>query len=130
MPREKPADAKIMTTKEIADKLVAYCRQGKFEEAQRELLSQDAVSIEPEDTPMGPRETKGLAAIIEKGRRFMSALEAVHSLSVSDPLLAGSSFACTMTMDATMKGEGRTTISELCIYVVESGKIVSERFHP
>jgi hypothetical protein len=128
--REKPAIPKAMTTKEIADKLVAYCRQGKFEEAQRELFSGDAVSMEPEDTPMAPKETKGLPAIIEKGRRFASALETVHSMKVSDPLLAGSSFACTMSLDATMKGQGRTTISELCIYVVAGGKIVSEQFHP
>jgi hypothetical protein len=119
-----------MNTKEIADKLVAYCRQGKFEEAQRELFSKDAVSVEPEDTPMAPKETKGLPAIIEKGRRFASALETVHSMKVSDPLLAGNSFACTMSLDATMKGQGRTTISELCIYVVADGKIVSEQFHP
>ena len=38
-----------MTTKEIAEKLVTYCRQGKFEEAQVELYSKDAISIEPED---------------------------------------------------------------------------------
>jgi hypothetical protein len=36
------------------EKLVTYCRQGKFEEAQVELYSKDAISIEPEDTPMAP----------------------------------------------------------------------------
>ena len=119
-----------MTTKEIAEKLVTYCRQGKFEEAQSELYSKDAISIEPEDSPMAPKETKGLSAIIEKGRRFSSALESIHSMEVSDPLLAEGSFACTMRLDATMKGQGRTTISELCVYVVAGGKIVSEQFHP
>ena len=119
-----------MTTKEIAEKLVTHCRQGKFEEAQAELFSKDAISIEPEDTPMAPKETKGLAAIIEKGRRFSSALETIHSMEVSDPLLSEGSFACTMSLDATMKGHGRTTISELCVYVVADGKIVSEQFHP
>jgi hypothetical protein len=121
---------KTMTTKEIAEKLVTYCRQGKFEEAQSELYSKDAISIEPEDSPMAPKETKGLSAIIEKGRRFSSALESIHSMEVSDPLLAEGSFACTMRLDATMKGQGRTTISELCVYVVAGGKIVSEQFHP
>lgn len=119
-----------MTTNEIAEKLVSYCRMGNFEEAQKALYSKDAISIEPEDTPMAPKETKGLPAIIEKGRRFSSALETVHSMKVSDPLVAVSSFACTMSLDATMKGRGRTTISELCIYIVAGGKIVSEQFHP
>ena len=119
-----------MTTNEIAEKLVSYCRLGQFEEAQKALFSGNAVSIEPEDSPMAPTETKGLPAIIEKGRRFSSALEAVHSMKVSDPVVAVSSFACTMSLDATMKGRGRTTISELCIYIVADGKIVSEAFHP
>jgi hypothetical protein len=121
---------KSMTTKEIAEKLVTFCRQGKFEEAQVELYSKDAISIEPKDTPMAPKETRGLAAIIEKGRKFSSAIETTHSMEVSEPLLSESSFACTMRLDATMKGHGRTTISELCLYVVAEGKIVSEQFHP
>jgi len=79
---------------------------------------------------MAPKETKGLAAIIEKGRRFTSALETVHSMKVSDPLVSVSSFACTMSLDATMKGMGRTTITELCIYIVAEGKIVREQFYP
>jgi hypothetical protein len=118
-----------MTTQEIAEKLVAFCRQGKFEEAQAALYAKDAISIEPEATPMAPKETKGLTAIIEKGRRFSSALETVHSMTVSDPLVAVDSFACTMSLDATMKGSGRTTISELCMYFVADGKIVAEQFH-
>src|SRR5450631_1153542 len=118
---------KDMTTNEIAQKLVSYCRLGKFEDAQKALFSNDAVSIEPEATPMAPKETKGLAAIIEKGRGFTSALETVHSMKVSDPVVSVSSCACTMSLDATMKGRGRTTITELCIYHVADGKIVCEQ---
>jgi hypothetical protein len=119
-----------MTTKEIADKLVSYCRQGKFEDAQKALFSADATSIEAEATPMGPKETKGLSAIIEKGRGFMAMIEKIHSMSVSDPIMADDSFACTMSLDATMKGRGRSAITEVCVYVVKDGKIVSEQFHP
>jgi hypothetical protein len=36
-----------MKTKEIADQLVAFCREGKWEDAQRKLYADDAVSIEP-----------------------------------------------------------------------------------
>jgi len=119
-----------MTTQDIANKLVTFCRQGRFEDAQKELYSPEAISIEPMETPMGPKETHGLMAIIEKGHKFMSTVEKVHSMSVSDPVVSVASFACTMTLDASMKGRGRTSITELCVYAVKDGKIVSEQFQP
>jgi hypothetical protein len=33
-------------------------------------------------------------------------------------------------MDVTMKGQGRMQMTELCVYVVKDGKIVSEQFYP
>jgi hypothetical protein len=117
-----------MTTNEIAERLVALCREGKFEAAQTELYATDAVNIEPYATATFGKETKGLNAIIEKGRKFAAMIEQVHSVSVSDPLVAGSSFACAMQLDLTLKGHGRMSSSELCIYEVKDGKIISERF--
>ena len=58
-----------MTTKEIAERLVALCREGKAEIAQKELYADDAINIEPYDTPAFPKETKGLNAIMEKGHK-------------------------------------------------------------
>jgi hypothetical protein len=118
-----------MKTKEIADRLVALCREQKWEVAQRELYAQDAVSIEPHETPMAPKEVKGLAAILDKGRKFTASVETMHRLTVSEPLIATSSFACTMQLDVTMKGAGRMNMSELCVYEVKDGRIVSEQFH-
>jgi hypothetical protein len=117
-----------MTTKEIAERLVALCRQGNFEAAQKELYATDAVNIEPYGTPTFPKETTGLDAILEKGRKFSALIEQVHSVSVSDPLVAGSSFACAMQLDLTLKGHGRMSLNELCIYEVKGGKIISEQF--
>jgi len=117
-----------MTTKEIADRLVALCRQGKFEEAQKELFAADVVCIEPYATPGFEKETKGLPAIVEKGKKFMATIEQIHAMSVSEPLVAGNSFVCTMRLDVTMKGQGRMDMSELCIYQVKDGKVVSEEF--
>ena len=34
-----------MTTKEVADKLVQMCRDGKVEEAKQELFTEDTISI-------------------------------------------------------------------------------------
>lgn len=118
-----------MTTKEIALRLVELCRKGEFESAQKELYAPDAVSIEPEASGAFAKETKGLKAIIEKGHKFSSMVQEVHSMALSEPLVAGSSFACTLRMDATMQGRGRVTMEEICVYETKEGKIVSESFH-
>jgi hypothetical protein len=118
----------IMTTRETAERLVALCRQGNFEIAQTELYAADAINIEPYATVTFAKETKGLSAILEKGRKFAAMIEQVHSISVSDPLVAGDSFACAMQLDLTMKGHGQMTLNELCIYEVKDGKIISEQF--
>lgn len=118
-----------MKTDEIAKRLVTLCREQKWEAAQKELYAADAVSLEPYATPGFEKETKGLPKIIEKGKRFASTVEAMHSLAVSEPLVANNAFACTMTMDVTMKGQGRMKMSELCVYEVKDGKIVLEQFH-
>ena len=107
---------------------MALCRESKFEQAQRELYAENVVSIEPYATPAFAKETRGLPAIIEKGRKFVGMVEQYHSTTVSDPLVAGNAFACTMRLDVTMKGQGRMNMGELCIYQVKDGKIVSEEF--
>jgi hypothetical protein len=117
-----------MTTKEIAERLVTLCRQGQFETAHKELFAADAISIEPYATPAFARETRGLDALIEKGHKFTSMIDQVHSISVSDPLVAGSSFACAMQLDVTIKVPARMNLNELCIYEVKDGKIISEQF--
>jgi hypothetical protein len=115
-------------TEEIARRLAAHCSKGDFEGAQKELFSADAVSIEPKDSSEFAKETKGLDAIRAKGRQFSGMLEKIHSISVSPLIVAEDAFACAMTIDADMKGRGRTKMSEICVYEVKDGKIVTERF--
>ena len=117
-----------MTTQEIAKRLVELCRKGDFDSAQAELFSEDAVSIEPYSTPNFEKETKGLKAIKEKGEKFNSMVQEMHDLTISEPLIAGNSFACALKMNVTMKEGGPMDMSELCVYEVKDGKIVSEQF--
>jgi len=117
-----------MTTEQIAHRLKALCDQGAFETALKELFSPDALSIEPYDTPDFPRETKGVEAILAKGKKWNEMVTENHSLVISEPLIAQNSFALTMHMDVTMKGRGRMTHKELCVYQIKDGKIVSESF--
>ena len=117
-----------MTTVDIANRLVELCRKGEFETAQKELFSDEAVSIEPYATKDFEKETHGLDGILEKGKKWGEMVEEAHGMNVSEPLLADSSFAVTMMMDVTMKGGQRMKMTELCIYHVKDGKIVSEQF--
>ncbi|TWW00424.1 SnoaL-like domain-containing protein [Chitinophaga pinensis] len=118
-----------MTTQEIANRLIELCKKGDFETAQKELFAKDAVSIEPYATPEFEKETRGLDKIFEKGEKFMSMTETVHGVELSSPLIVGSSFALTLKMDMTMKGQDRMNMEELCVYEVKDGKIISEQFY-
>ena len=118
----------IMTTGQIAERLVELCRQGKFENAQKELYADDALSMEPRETPGFSKETRGLHAIIEKWEKFASMVDAVNRVTVSSPLTAVNSIAFAMGFDMTMKGQKRSLAKELCMYQVKNGKIASEQF--
>jgi hypothetical protein len=117
-----------MTTAAIAARLKALCDRGEFAAALDELFSPDAVSLEPEASGGFEKETKGLPAIHKKGERWNSMVETYHSVAVSEPVVAGESFATVMTMDVTLKGRPRSAMTELCIYKVKDGKIISEEF--
>jgi hypothetical protein len=118
-----------MKIEPIANRLVELCRQGKFEQAQEELYASNAASLEPEGLPpCAPGDATGLAAIREKGRQFQAAIEAVHGVSVSEPVVAGNWFSVAMTLDVTYKGRGRTKLDEICLFRVRDGKIVREQF--
>ncbi|MEO6706836.1 MAG: SnoaL-like domain-containing protein [Ginsengibacter sp.] len=117
-----------MTTKEIANSLAELCRKGDFETARKELFSEDAVSIEPYASPAFKKETKGLKAILEKGKKFGEMVEEMYGNTVSEPVIAGNAIALKGSMDVKMKGRERESMSELCIYTVKNGKIISEQF--
>jgi hypothetical protein len=117
-----------MSTQQIAARLAELCNKGEFETAQKELFANDAVSIEQNESPGFPKETKGLQSIIQKGHHWASSIEQVHGCSASKPLVAGSAIAMTLAMDVTMKERGRMKLEEVCVYEVKDGKIASERF--
>jgi ketosteroid isomerase-like protein len=118
-----------MKTQDIANRLYELCQKGQFDIAQKELFANDAVSIEPYDTPDFPRETKGLDAILEKGKKFDS-LVTVNALHVEQPIVVDNAIAMKLQLDSTMKNDGkRSNMGELCVYEVKDGKIASERFY-
>lgn len=117
-----------MTTKEVADKLVQLCRQGKFEEATETLYSPNIVSVEAGAPPGQSRETKGIDGVRAKGKWWVENHD-VHSSTVEGPLVAGSHFAVTFKMDITFKPEKkRFSMEEIGVYKVADGKVVHEEF--
>jgi hypothetical protein len=116
-----------MTIEQIANRLTELCRMGQYETAQKELYAQDATSTEPENSP-GLQNVKGLEAIVAKGHQFQGMVEAVHSSTVSDPVIAGNYFSVGAVLDLTLKGMGRTAMTEVAVYKVADGKVVSEEF--
>ncbi len=116
-----------MTTQEVANRLVELCRIGQVDECQAELFADNVQSIESNES-FGPILTNGLTAIKAKSVHFQSMVEEFHGASISDPIVTGNCFAITWVFDATMKGQGRMTLSEVCVYKVENGKIILEHF--
>ena len=116
--------------REIAQKLVQYCRENNEEKGLGELYAEDAVSAEAAAMPgMDSAETKGLAGIRGKHEWWANAME-VHSASVDGPFYHGEDrFGVIFEVDATEKQSGkRNAMKELGVYTVAGGKIVREEF--
>ena len=117
----------VMTTQDIANRFNELAQTGQWDKVQEELYAEDAVSIEPENSP-GLKTAKGLEAIKEKGQQFNQMVEEMHGGYSSEPQVAGNHFSVAMGMDVTMKGMGRSKMDEIAVYQVKDGKIVKEQF--
>jgi len=122
-----PTQEAVMTTRDIANRLNELFKENKWMEAQDELFSEDAVSIEPDHSP-GLKTAEGLDAIKKKGRDFNEMVEEVHGGYASEPIVAGNHIALAMGIDATYKGMGRQKMDEIVVYEIKDGKIVKEQF--
>lgn len=112
-----------MTTRMVADRLVELCKAGEFVQAQQELYDTDIVRIEPDGT-----KTTGAAKMLEQEQRFLASLEKIHSISYSEPLVAGNFFTVVLKMEIDMKQRGHIVLEEVCVYEVANGKVVFEQF--
>ncbi len=117
-----------MKLNEIANELVAGCREGRESENLVKLYAADAVSVEAADNGMG-REAKGLDAIKGKHDWWNSEMEVIDG-HVSDPFPHGDDkFAVHFRMKGRNKGDGKEwDMEEVGVYHVKDGKIVREEF--
>ena len=117
----------VMTTRDVANRLSELFKENKWSEAQEELFSDDAESIEPPNSP-GMKSAKGIDAIRKKGQDFNNMVEKVHGGYATEPVVAGKYIAIGLEIDATYKGKGRQKMDEIALYEVRDGKIVKEQF--
>lgn len=115
-----------MRTQEVAEKLVTFCRQGQHAQAYDELFHSDAIAQEPENFPNN--RTQGLENLKAKSQQWGQDLKEMHSMEISDPVVADNFFSCSMKMDITTHSRGRQQMEEVCMYEVNDGKIVKEQF--
>lgn len=117
-----------MTLLDIANELVAGCRENRTRETLDRLYAEDAVSVEAADMG-GGRETRGLAAIHGKHDWWDGAF-ITHGLTVEGPFTHGEDrFAVIFGMDTENRATGaRTQGREVAVYHVKDGRIVREEF--
>ena len=117
-----------MTTKELGIKLVELCQKGEFHIAMTTLYSPDIVSVEAMAMPSGSAESKGIEAVLAKGKWWVDNHE-VHESKVSGPFVNGERFIVLFDFDITQKFSGkRMKMVETGLYFVSGGKIVREEF--
>ncbi|WP_171121632.1 MULTISPECIES: SnoaL-like domain-containing protein [unclassified Ruegeria] len=118
-----------MNLKEIADELVAGCREDRAKENLDKLYAEDAVSVEGQDFMDMGRETHGRDAIRGKHEWWEGAHE-VSGASVSDPFPHGEDrFAVIFSVQGKVKETGEAfDMQEVGVYHVANGKIVREEF--
>ncbi len=117
-----------MTSKEIGNQLVEFCRAGKNDEAIKSLYANDIVSVEAGAPPGQQRETKGLAACLEKSKHWAAAHE-IHAAKVEGPFPHDDRFAVMFDYDITRRADKqRFNMREVALFTVKNNKIVREEF--
>ena len=120
-----------MTTKEIADQLVALCRVGKNIEAVETLMSLDVVSVEASGNETMPAVMSGREAIRGKNEWWV-ANHTVHSAEIKGPFPNGDRFSVVFNFVVSPKigpmiGK-KIRMEEVALYTVSEGKITREEF--
>ena len=120
-----------MTTKEIADQLVALCRAGRNIEAVETLLSADVVSVEARGDATMPAQMSGRDVIRGKNQWWIDNHK-IHSAEVKGPFPNGDRFTVIYNFVVTpvagpMAGK-KLRMEEVALYTVQDGKITREEF--
>ena len=112
-----------MHIQQIAEEVVKLIREGKNKQVKDTYYGDNIVSIEGNGYTV-----KGIEAVRQKSVDWAAQVSAVHSASVSEPLVAADHFALKMKMDISFKNGDRGVMDEIAVYEVSDGKIVFEQY--
>ena len=120
-----------MTTKEVADQLVALCRAGRNIEAVETLMSEGVVSVEAQGDATMPAEMSGRDVIRGKNEWWINNHK-IHSAAVKGPYPNRDRFTVIFDFVVTpatgpMAGK-KMRMEEVALYTVADGKITREEF--
>lgn len=118
-----------MTLAEIANALVAGCREGREQDNLGRLYAPDAVSVEGADMGGQGTATRGVEAIRAK-HDWWEGAHIIHGGAVEGPFTHGEDrFAVIFDMDVENRETGqRMQMREVAVYHVAGGRIVREEF--
>jgi ketosteroid isomerase-like protein len=117
-----------MSTMSIAKKYVELCSAHQNHLILETLYSADVVSVEAAAMPGKSAESRGVAAVAEKGKQWMTDHE-IHSAKVEGPWPHGDRFIVRFSYDVTNRPSGRRfQMEEAALFTVAGDKIVREEF--
>ncbi len=100
------------STKEVAEQLVAHCRNHTEAEGLKTLYAPDAISVEAADMGGTGREAKGIEAIQGKHAWWNSTHE-VHDAKVEGPFMHGDDrFGVIFEFEVSNKQHGRADAAD------------------
>ena len=119
----------MMNAQALAKDLKQMLERQDYETAYNNLFSEQVENVEV--TPTDNISTKGRQACIEKNRMWYDLME-IHSMQISEPLIADCCFVLKCTSDVTNRKTGkRMQLEELAVYTTKDNKITREMFfHP
>lgn len=117
----------FITTAQLAARFHELASQEKWFDIQDELFAENVKSIEPSHSRWFSN-AEGKATVRRKGEDWVKRIEAAHSRSTSEPIVADRHFAVLREVDITVQGHGRIEIREIMLYEVSEGRIISEQF--
>ena len=116
-----------MTTQEIAARLHELVKQGDNATAYNELFADNAVAIEPKFP--GFEKVEGLDNIRRKVEALGGSIQEIKSRAVSEEIIVGDNhITLGISLDASLKDGSPFKFSEVVLYEVADGRIVSEQF--
>jgi hypothetical protein len=114
-----------MGIKELAQRVVDLCNQGKNFDVMHTLYDANIVSVEPTGAA-----TTGKMPVIRKSERWAEGV-VIHGETVAGPFFHGPDrFATQTTFDVTRKATGqRVKLHEVTVYTVKNDLITREEFY-